>query len=72
MAGVAWALQHPWRGILEPDDLPFDEMLAMARPYLGPLVGVYSDWTPLEHRESLFAERLDRTDPWQFVNFRVE
>lgn len=72
MAGVVWALQHPWRGILEPDDLPFDDMLPMIRPYLGPVVGAYSDWTPLEHRESLFAERVDRTDPWQFVNFRVD
>jgi homospermidine synthase len=71
MAGVAWALKHPWLGVLEPDDLPFDEMLAMTRPYLGEVVGVFSDWTPLEHRESLFTEPIDPSDPWQFVNFRV-
>jgi homospermidine synthase len=46
-------------------------MLRVIEPYLGELVGVRSDWTPLEHRESLFDEELDRTDPWQFVNFRV-
>ncbi|WP_140634131.1 homospermidine synthase [Methylibium rhizosphaerae] len=71
MAGVAWALKHPSQGILEADDLPFDEMLAMTRPYLGEVVGVFSDWTPLEHRESLFSEPIDPSDPWQFLNFRV-
>jgi homospermidine synthase len=71
MAGVAWALRHPARGVLEPDDLPYDEMLAVARPYLGRVVGVRTGWTPLEGRERLFDEPLDRGDPWQFINFRV-
>ncbi|MGM9487465.1 saccharopine dehydrogenase NADP-binding domain-containing protein [Ideonella sp. YS5] len=73
MAGVAWALNHPREGLLEPDDLPYDEMLSMIRPYLGPVVGVRSAWTPLQGRERLFDEPgLDRRDPWQFVNFRVD
>ena len=73
MAGVAWALNHPREGLLEPDDLPHDEMLSMIRPYLGPVVGVRSGWTPLEGRERLFDEPwLDRQDPWQFVNFRID
>ena len=71
MAGVLWAIANPARDVVEPDDLPFDEILRLCRPYLGPMVGVYSDWTPLAGRESLFAEELDRDDPWQFRNFRV-
>jgi len=71
MAGMAWAMKHPQQGILEPDDLPYDEMLDMILPYLGTVTGVYSDWTPLADRESLFDEDLDRDDPWQFINFRV-
>jgi homospermidine synthase len=71
MAGVIWAMKNPRRDVLEPDDLPHDEMLRMIRPYLGPVVGVYTDWTPLAGREWLFAEDLDRSDPWQFRNFRV-
>ncbi len=35
------------------------------------MAGVYSDWTPLQDREALFPEEVDRTDPWQFSNFRV-
>jgi homospermidine synthase len=72
MAAVVWALQHPDRGIVEPDELPFDEMMRLCRPYLGDVVGVYSDWTPLEGRGWLYDEALDRDDPWQFGNFRVD
>jgi homospermidine synthase len=45
--------------------------MEICRPYLGEMAGVYSDWTPLFERETLFPEELDRTDPWQFKNFRV-
>jgi homospermidine synthase len=71
MAGVVWAIKNPSMGIAEPEDLPFDEILRICRPYLGPVVGVYSDWTPLAGRGQLFDEDLDHDDPWQFKNFRV-
>ncbi|WP_280154946.1 saccharopine dehydrogenase NADP-binding domain-containing protein [Piscinibacter sp. XHJ-5] len=71
MAGVVWALKNPSCSVVEPDDLPHDEMLRMIKPYLGDVVGVYTDWTPLAGREWLFEEDLDREDPWQFKNFRV-
>ncbi|MCW5657274.1 MAG: homospermidine synthase [Burkholderiaceae bacterium] len=71
MAGVVWAMKNPTRDIVEPDDLPHDEMLRLCRPYLGDVVGVFSDWTPLSGRDWLFTEDLDRDDPWQFKNFRV-
>lgn len=71
MAGVVWAMKNPARDVVEPDDLPFEEMLRLTRPYLGEVVGVYSDWTPLAGRPWLFAEDVDTRDPWQFKNFRV-
>ena len=71
MAGVLWAIANPARDVVEPDDLPYDEILRVCRPYLGDVVGVYSDWTPLAGREWLYAEDVDRDDPWQFRNFRV-
>jgi homospermidine synthase len=46
-------------------------VLDIAMPYLGPVVGVYSDWTPLEGRGKLYPEDVDWDDPWQFKNFRV-
>jgi homospermidine synthase len=71
LAGVAWAMKNPARGVVEPDDLPHDEILAWCRPYLGEVFGVYTDWTPLVDRGWLFDEDVDRDDPWQFKNFRV-
>jgi homospermidine synthase len=46
-------------------------MLEIARPYLGDMVGAFTDWTPLQGRSLLFEEDLDRGDAWQFKNFRV-
>jgi homospermidine synthase len=40
-------------------------------PYLGKVVGKYTDWTPLYQRGELFPEELDTSDPWQFKNVRV-
>jgi homospermidine synthase len=71
LAGVVWALEHPLEGVVEPEDLDFERVLEIARPYLGEIVGVYGDWTPLDGREILFPEDLDREDPWQFKNLRV-
>ena len=71
VAGVIWAIEHPNRGIVEPEELDFERVLEICRPYLGEVVGVYGDWTPLRDRERLFPEDLDRDDPWQFKNIRV-
>jgi len=71
LSGIIWALENPERGIVEADDMDFDRNLAICMPYLGPVVGKYSDWTPLKDRGGLFPEDIDTADPWQFKNFRV-
>ena len=71
VAGMAWALTNPSAGVVEPDDLDYEYILAIASPYLGDLVGVWGDWTPLHERSRLFNEVQDRDDPWQFINIRV-
>lgn len=71
VAAVVWALRNPREGVVEPDEIDHDLVLEIARPYLGTLVGIYSDWTPLAGRGRLFPEDVDATDPWQFKNFRV-
>ena len=72
LAGAMWLIQHPDRGLVEPEDLDHDFVLDVCRPYLGPVVGVRSDWTPIKNRNVLFPEpNLDTSDPWQFENFRV-
>jgi homospermidine synthase len=71
LGGLVWALEHPRAGIVEPEDLDFERVLDIARPYLGEIVGVHGDWTPLAGRGQLFPEDLDPADPWQFKNIRV-
>ncbi len=71
LSGVVWAIENPNRGIVEPDEMDFRRNLEICRPYLGPVVGRYSDWTPLHERGRLFPEDIDVADPWQFKNVRV-
>ena len=71
LSGVIWAMENPRRGIVEPDDMDYRRNLEICMPYLGPVVGEFTDWNPLTGRESLFTEDLDCEDPWQFKNVRV-
>lgn len=71
LAGLIWAIKNPNQGIVEPEEMDYQFILDIALPYLGEVGGYYTDWTPLKERERLFKERLDSTDPWQFINIRV-
>lgn len=71
LSGMIWAMENPRRGIVEPDEMEFERPLGICMPYLGSVVGAYTDWTPLHQRGELFAEDLDTEDPWQFKNVRV-
>ncbi|MBF0563076.1 MAG: homospermidine synthase, partial [Alphaproteobacteria bacterium] len=71
LGGVVWAMRHPREGVVETDEIDFQESMEVISPYLGKVVGAYSDWTPLSDRGQLFAEDVDTEDAWQFKNFRV-
>ena len=71
LSGMIWAMENPERGLVEPDEMDFERPLSICKPYLGTVTGAYTDWTPLYQRGELFAEDLDKTDPWQFKNVRV-
>ena len=71
LAGMVWALENPEAGIVEADEMDFRRCLEVQLPYLGPVEGHYTDWTPLTGRPGLFAEDIDESDPWQFRNVLV-
>ena len=71
LAGMVWALENPEAGIVEADDIDFRRCLEVQMPYLGPMVGIYTDWTPLSNRPGFFQEDIDTSDPWQFRNVLV-
>jgi len=73
IAAVAWMCDNPSAGLLVPDDLPWEEVLAVALPYLGTFHSGPTDWEPVSTRNGLFDDftpsRGDPGDPWQFANF---
>eukprot|EP01037_Dinobryon_pediforme_P007333 gene7333-7400_t len=71
LAGMVWALENPNRGIVEADEMDFARCLEVQMPYLGPVIGAYTDWTPLTDRPGFFPEDIDTSDVWQFRNILV-
>ena len=71
LAGMVWALENPTAGIVEADEMDFRRCLDVQLPYLGPVTGHYTDWTPLDGRPGFFPEDIDESDPWQFRNILV-
>ncbi|MCT8989859.1 homospermidine synthase [Chelativorans sp. SCAU2101] len=71
LAGMVWALENPNAGIVEADEMDYRRCLEVQMPYLGPVRGYYTDWTPLTDRPGLFPEDIDPSDPWQFRNILV-
>src|ERR1700690_1307016 len=68
---MVWALGDPPAGIVEADEMDPRHCLEVQTPYLGPVIGAYTDWTPLTGRPGLFPEDIDASDPWQFRNVLV-
>jgi homospermidine synthase len=75
VAATMWMMRNPARGLCVPEDLPHDEILEVAKPWLGRFISTPSDWTPLQDQIDAFAgygrPKADRRDPWQFRNFLV-
>jgi homospermidine synthase len=71
LAGMVWALENPRAGIVEADEMDFRRCLEIQTPYLGPVIGAYTDWTPLQDLPGFFPEDIDPSDPWQFRNVLV-
>jgi homospermidine synthase len=71
LAGMVWALENPSAGIVEADEMDYRRCLDVQRPYLGPVKGYFTDWTPLTDRPGFFQEDIDTSDPWQFRNVLV-
>ena len=71
LAGMVWALENPNAGIVEADEMDYKRCLEVQTPYLGPVKGYYTDWTPLKDRPGFFPEDIDESDPWQFRNILV-
>ncbi|QLZ70522.1 Homospermidine synthase [Legionella sp. PC1000] len=70
LSGMIWAINNPECGIIEPEDMDHEYILSLALPYLGYVGGYYTDWTPLKDKNNSNTD-LDQSDPWQFINIRI-
>lgn len=71
LAAMVWAVENPEAGIVEADEMDFRRCLEVQTPYLGPVEGHYTDWTPLDSQPELYPSHVDDSDPWQFRNVLV-
>lgn len=71
IAAITWAIENPNRGYVEPEYIPHDYILKIASPYLGKIVGIQSNWTPLQDRSELYGKQWDERNVWSFENFRL-
>ncbi|HOX06085.1 MAG TPA: saccharopine dehydrogenase NADP-binding domain-containing protein [Planctomycetota bacterium] len=73
VAAAAWALRNPRAGVCVPDELPHEEILNDAKPYLGRFISRQTDWSPLDHwshnRGEPGAAIPSEEDAWQFSTF---
>jgi len=73
VSAVMWMIENPRMGYCLPDDLPYDYVLRIAKPYLGKFVSEASDWTPLKNHRIFFKDNPnvypDKKNPWSFQNF---
>ena len=72
LSAVVWMIANPRRGVLLPDQLPHEEILATARPYLGKVISIPIDWTPVPRRDDEIDGPRQSDDLWQFSNFLLE
>jgi homospermidine synthase len=64
---VFWMIRNPTKGVNLPDDLPHEDVMEIAMPYLSPVVSQPSDWRPVPEDS---VEEWD--DLWQFEKFLVK
>lgn len=64
LAGMYYTLDHPNAGLLETDEMDFEECLEIQEHYLGELFGNYTNWVPEN-------EAGEKDYEWQFSSFRI-
>ncbi len=72
LGAMIWAIENPRSGVVEAEEMDFERVMEIITPYMGRMYGEYTDWTPLQNKHELFPHLVDKKDPWQFQNFRVE
>jgi len=68
---ISWALNNPNLGYVEPEDMDYNYILDIAKPYLCKLVFAETDWRPEIDKTDLFPRKIDEKHLNSLSNFRV-
>jgi homospermidine synthase len=75
LGALRWMIERPSEGVRVPDELPWEDVMKVAYPFLGTCWSGPIEWDPLSSRVNSFdtwsARYFDRDDPWQFANFQL-
>jgi homospermidine synthase len=75
VAAAKWAIKNPMKGFLLPDEVPYEDILKIAKPYLGKFISIPVDWTPLKNHKNTFRSfakhKIGSKDIWQFNSFLI-
>ncbi len=75
LGAVDWLLRSPSEGVRVPDELPWNDVIAVATPYVGTTWSGPLDWDPVSTRADWFDQwsgrEFDHDDVWQFTNFQA-
>lgn len=58
IGAIEWMLIHPNAGLVEPEQMDSSLILSLAKPYLGKVHGVLTDWVPLNSSRMLLQNFL--------------
>lgn len=67
LGAIFWMIRNPNCGVNLPDYLPHEEILAIARPYIEPLISTISDWRPIAENDVSHWNEI-----WQFDKFLID
>lgn len=56
LGALDWMKKYPNKGIVEAESMDYEHVLAVARPYLGNVSGVMTDWQPGGHGSLQFTD----------------
>jgi homospermidine synthase len=74
VAAAVYAIKNPRQGFCLPDDIDHNQILAMAKPYLGDFISQPVAWQPTmsPQPQLVFDNRIPTGDDiWQFSSFLV-
>lgn len=75
VAAVRWMIKNPHAGVRLPDDVDADEILEIAKPYLGEFVSKQVAWHPTKDLDLAltgYGRKIpEKDDAWQFSTFSL-